>query len=167
MGEQVLPGVLFNAQALEANQKGLGGVSCFIVSVTTTVMLHDKNVPNSVANSNKHLWVCGLARVQLILAGPGWTPGSGLGSGQLHRPSFLHQQLTEAQSSNREWEECRGRVNDLVHLGLLLGCAYCCSVGQSQSPDQAQQQQGRDINSSAIRRVLGVRWQRVRYTILI
>lgn len=80
MGEQVLPGVLFNAEASEANLKDLGRVSCFIISVTATVMLHDKNVPNSVANKNKHLWVCGLARVQLILAGPGWTPGSGLGS---------------------------------------------------------------------------------------
>lgn len=107
VGEQVPPGILFNAQSLEANLKDLGRVSCFIISVTATLMLHDKTFPTQ--------WQTTLS----IYGSVGWLGFSWSWLGQpglqevgwvqvcSNRASFLHQQLTKAKSSNREREKQR------------------------------------------------------------
>lgn len=87
-------------QCLEENLEDLESISDFIILVTAITMLHNEIPQHQWQRTSIYFfssWVCELAGLQLVWAGPGWTPGSGLGSGLLPRASLsLDQQLSEA-----------------------------------------------------------------------
>lgn len=127
-------------QSLEANLEDLEWLSYFIILITVTIMLHNKTPQTQWPTTGIYFSPsCGLAGVQLVLAGPDWTPGSGLG--QVCSTEFYPLWTSSSPKYSLLIENRRGLVGKHTvhaHLRLLLGQACYHSIGQSESYDQAK-----------------------------